>query len=392
MTTKQTGRIPGLDGVRAVAIFLVIALHLCQRLSLGDSRSALGVMQYFAFGRGADGVGIFFVLSGFLITTLLIREHAETGGISLKGFYLRRAFRILPPLYTYLLFVIIFSAIVHLALQPGPMLASAFFYRNYAPGLQWSTEHTWSLSVEEQFYLLWPPVLVWVSNRRGRGAAATLATVLIAITPLLRVVTKLSHISIFAQKEAILLHTRMDALMCGCLVALLTGEPRFESFFRRVVARWWWLLGLEVFIFSGAMTLAFGPFWLFTVGYTVDSICVALLLIWIIRNEDSWVGKVLNCRFMVTAGVLSYSAYIWQTFFLHRDNPTRLNHLPWNIAWIWLAAWISYTVVEQPALSLRKRIQDRAKLRGIAPVEIAAHEPDPVLTTQSGYDPDPAHP
>src|SRR6185312_2065238 len=100
--------------MRAIAIFLVIALHVSQRFAWGVAQGPKGVAEYFLLGRSADGVGIFFVLSGFLITHLLLREYEEKGRISLKDFYIRRAFRILPPFYTYLLFVLCFCALVHI--------------------------------------------------------------------------------------------------------------------------------------------------------------------------------------------------------------------------------------------------------------------------------------
>lgn len=371
---SATSRIPGLDGMRAVAIFTVIALHVAERFHLGEPGTVKGDIEFFVLGRSADGVGIFFVLSGFLITSLLLKEYEKLGKISLKDFYLRRVFRILPPLYVYLLFAIIFSLFIQHALAWNPMIAAAFFYRDYAPAAhQWITEHTWSLSVEEQFYMLWPPLLMLALNRGGRSAAATAAALLIAATPMLRVFSKLSHVQLFDHRETFMLHTRIDALMCGCLIALLIGEPGFERFFARI-AKIWWILPLEFFVLSGVLYLLFGATWKVSVGFTIDSIAIALFLLWVARNEHSWVGKFLNSRLMVTAGVLSYSAYLWQTFFLHEANPTWLNHMPWCLAWIWLAAWLSYTLVEQPTLSLRKRIQRTEQLRKAASIELSAQD------------------
>src|SRR6202021_1369361 len=162
-------RIPSLDGLRAVAILLVISLHIIQRniTSLGNLK--LGV-PLFLLASG-DGVGIFFVLSGFLITGLLLKEYDATGRINLINFYLRRTFRILPPLYTYLAFVIIFCAVIGYPLHARTIDGSALFFLDYFPGDgQWFTEHTWSLCIEEQFYLLWPVALIWALTRGGRPA------------------------------------------------------------------------------------------------------------------------------------------------------------------------------------------------------------------------------
>ncbi|GGH15919.1 acyltransferase family protein [Silvibacterium dinghuense] len=351
-------RIPSLDGMRAVAILMVIALHLTQRYRVVNTHTAKGLVLYFLFGLGGDGVGIFFVLSGFLITTLLLREQEKTGRVSLADFYLRRTFRILPPLYAYLLFVIAFCVAIHTPLHLATILGSALFYRNYVPGdAQWFTEHTWSLCVEEQFYLLWPLLFLLAWRRGGRRAAGWCAAVLIVATPVLRVATKLAFPHVHHLDE--MLHGRMDALMAGCLAAILIGTRPFESFYTRVVARIWWLLPLEFLVFSGAATLAAGVNYHNSIGFTIDSLCIALFLVWVSRNAEHWVGRILNWQPVVWIGVLSYSAYLWQTFFIHTDNPTRAKAMPWGFFLIWIAAALSYFVVEQPSLRMRKRIEAR---------------------------------
>jgi len=376
---RNSGRIPSLDGIRAVAIFLVILLHISERFALGIPQTTKGILQYFVLGCGVDGVGIFFVLSGFLITTLLLKESRTQGTISLLDFYVRRAFRILPPLYFYLAFAILFCLLIEHAVQWPPLVAAAFFYRDYASAHQellsqaWMTQHTWSLSVEEQFYILWPPVLALVLKRRGQMPAAKLAAILIVITPLLRVATKFSHVSLFDHRLMYLLHTRMDALMCGCLLALLVGEPLFEKLFA-MLSKIWWILPLEIFLVSPALKVLLGVYWMFTIGLTVDGVFVALFLLWVARNEHSFIGVFLNSRIMVGAGILSYSAYLWQTFFLHGDNPTRSNQMPWCLMWIWIAAGLSYLVVERPALWMRHRIQRRTALRIPAEIELGQQD------------------
>ena len=352
----QNGRIPSLDGLRAVAIAMVIVLHINQRFSLANPHTKSGLLLYFLLGLGGDGVGIFFVLSGFLITLLLLREYDSTGSISLSDFYLRRTFRILPPLYAYLAFLIVFSLLVQFPLRVDTITGSALFYRNYFAGNgQWFTEHTWSLCVEEQFYVVWPLAFIWALRRGGRAYASKLAALLIAVTPLFRIATKLAGIHFFEHRTAIMLPGRMDALMSGCLVALLVDSPKFEAVYR-AVAKVWWLLPLQFMVLSGIATLIFGGYYHNTVGYTIDSAFIAFFLLWAARNEHSWFGKILNSRPMVTIGVLSYSAYIWQTFFIHEGNPTRMNQMPWALAYIWIAAALSYNFVEQPTLKLRREI------------------------------------
>ncbi len=355
---RSDSRIPSLDGIRAIAILMVIALHLCQRLDLMDHNSPIGLLRYFLFGLGGDGVGIFFVLSGFLITHLLLKEHDAKGHINLGDFYLRRTFRILPPLYAYLIFVVVFCIVTHYPLHSDTILGSAFFYRNYLPGnSQWITEHTWSLCVEEQFYLLWPLILILALWRGGKSAAAKVAVCLIALTPFLRVAHKLLG---FNLKVGGLLHTRMDALMCGCLLALLIGTPKFEAFYARF-EKVWWIAPLWFLLLTGACYILFGVYFRNTIGYTLDSICIALFIVWAIRNQNSWVGRILNSRPMVRIGVLSYSFYLWQTFFIHKNNPTWLNHFPGALGFIVIAGLLSWHFVEQPMLRLRKTLEQEKR-------------------------------
>ena len=355
----QNARIPSLDGLRAVAILVVIALHMSQRFPPSSHQTLLRIAQ------NVDGVGIFFVLSGFLITSLLLREYEARGTIGFADFYLRRTFRILPALYAYLVFLVVFCSIVNYPLHISTIAGSALFYLNYFPfGGQWMTEHTWSLCVEEQFYLLWPLTLAFALRRGGRKSGAKLAATLILVAPLLRIATKMSHLAIFDHRLGYLLHTRMDSLMCGCLAALVIGTARFESYYVKF-ARYWWLLLLEFTVISGALSASVGVNYRFSIGYTIDGICMALFLVWSIRNATSWGGRILNSRVMIKLGVLSYSAYIWQTFFIHESNPTWANRMPWALGSIWIAAFLSYTLIEQPAIRCRKYIEQRWLTRSI---------------------------
>src|SRR5271168_4566722 len=128
---------------------------------------------------GALGVDLFFAISGFLITSRLIEERRIDGTISLKAFYVRRFFRIIPPAFAYLACAAVLGlALGWIPMNFGQLAASACFYRNYySMGVEhsWYTGHFWSLAVEEHFYLLWPALLVWAGVKRGRILAPALA-------------------------------------------------------------------------------------------------------------------------------------------------------------------------------------------------------------------------
>jgi peptidoglycan/LPS O-acetylase OafA/YrhL len=353
-------RIPSLDGIRAVAIFLVIALHISQHYKwphAGTSMFKLLVGHDGAMWTG-DGVGIFFVLSGFLITTLLVREFAKSGQIAVGPFYVRRAFRILPPLLVYLVFALGFCLYQHIPFIPQNFTAALFFYRDYYfVNDLWLTQHTWSLSVEEQFYLLWPVALLLLLRCKGRVAAASVAGALILITPLFRVLGS-KVLPGFAHEELYMLHCRMDALMSGCFVALCVGLPKFEAVYQRV-AKLWWMLPLEFWGISLLLGHLLGVAYRKSLGLTIDSVVMAFFILWATRNADHWVGRILNSRIMAQAGVLSYSAYLWQTFFLHEENRTWVGKFPFSLLYIWMAAWASFKLVEQPFLQLRGLLMRR---------------------------------
>jgi peptidoglycan/LPS O-acetylase OafA/YrhL len=144
-------RIPSLDGLRALSIALVLAGH-----SIPNAQWDWFLWK--VFGNGDLGVSIFFVISGFLITSLLLKEHAEAGEISPSSFYLRRAFRILPPFYAFLVVLLALKRFGVLELSLRGWTEAVTFLRDYLSADDWWTIHIWSLSVEEQFYLLWPGV------------------------------------------------------------------------------------------------------------------------------------------------------------------------------------------------------------------------------------------
>jgi peptidoglycan/LPS O-acetylase OafA/YrhL len=366
---SSTKRIPSLDGLRAIAIFLTVAHHMIERYGITTKNPILE-----SFNLSGDGVGIFFVLSGFLITSLLLKEHNENGRVSLTDFYIRRTFRILPPLYAYLIFYIIFCGVEGLGVNWRAVMSAALFYLDYSPQAYfWATQHTWSLSVEEQFYLIWPLIFLLAFHLGGRPAAAKAALALIILTPVFRVVTKFLHNPIFDHRQNFMLHTRMDSLMCGCLMAILAGQPLFETLYRRI-EKFWWVAPLYTLFLSGFLTLFVGFTYTNSAGLTIDSLCIAFFILWASRNPGSLVGKFLNWRIMVTAGVLSYSAYIWQTFFVwfdfHASIPAWLCTLPMRLLLICAAAYLSYRIVEKPSLRLRKAVEARIRKRRAAGISV----------------------
>ena len=353
-------RIPSLDGLRALSIFLVIALHTLQRFNITHHVPLI----WFAIFDGGTGVFIFFVISGYLITSLLLHEQQKRGSISMSSFYFRRAMRILPPIYLYVAVLLLLGWAGRLAVTRIDIYSSLFFFHNYATtSSMWSLEHFWSLSVEEQFYFIWPGILYYCLRHRpgvaGRITASKVAIAVILVSPIIRVASYLSHVPYLHHPA--MFQMRADSLMFGCVVALLQGTPLFERIYL-VATRIWWIPP-AVILLSDCIGARFQNYWQFPFGLTICGVAIAFFLLWCVRNPHSVVGRILNCRPVMHIGVLSYSIYIWQTLFLHHMNGPVFGHslklistFPGNWIAILLVAELSYYLVEQPSLLLRNRL------------------------------------
>lgn len=345
-------RIPSLDGFRAISIAVVILGHL-----LNGRRNRFELHAFgWNFLDGGLGVFIFFVISGYLITTLLLREYDKNGSISLKRFYFRRFFRIVPPLYAYILFVVLIGPLAGLRAEPKEVLVALTFTRNLDfHAHQFMFEHFWSLCIEEQFYLLWPLALLLALHWKGRKGATRLAIALIILAPIFRVATyPLIHSQPFRHFIDGLLPGHMDALMFGCWASLAEKTPKFELLYKRVT-RFVWFLPIWFFGVSEYLTIRIGNEYSLSIGQTLDGIAVVFMILWATRNADSIAGRILNWRPVVHIGVISYSIYIWQTWFLHPANHTVVAQLPWNLLCILAAAEFSWHVIERASRWMRDR-------------------------------------
>lgn len=338
--------IRSLDGMRAISILLVIVGHSLSGLHRQDGNIAA------ILGNAALGVNIFFVISGFLITHLLLREHEQNGRIDLPRFYARRAFRILPPFYLYCAVVGVLVLAGVLQVSTKQFLGATLFIWDYFPTVKhFVFEHTWSLSVEEQFYVFWP-LLLMLALRRSRAAAARIAILLIAAAPLLRLLSFALHVEYLHRGLSNMLHTRIDAIMFGCLVALAQDTPWFEALYRKAVPFVPFFV-FYLFVLDPILVLHGGGVFHFLISFSVGGVAIAVTMLWLIRNAESLPGRVLNSAPMRWIGVLSYSLYIWQTIFLHEQNHSFWGRYPANYLWILLCACASYYLVERPALRLR---------------------------------------
>jgi len=318
------------------------------------------LVSHTAHQRGVDlhvdlgnlGVRTFFVLSGFLITTLLVREHAATGRISLSAFYLRRALRIFPPFYAFLLAMVALRFTGRIALPWVDVVHAATYTTNYLPDRVWTLGHVWSLAIEEQFYLVWPAALVIAGFRRGLAVAVAA----MAVVPLLRVA---SFYLFPASRYSIgdTFPTAVDAIAAGC--ALAFARDRLWAFapYRRLLGA----RGFALVPLLGVATQALMSHSRFfhAVGATVVNVTIAMSIDFAERTPGGVVGRVLNLRPVAAVGLVSYSIYLWQQPFFDVEARSWWCASPQSLVFLAACALGSYVLIERPALRLRALIEAR---------------------------------
>jgi peptidoglycan/LPS O-acetylase OafA/YrhL len=356
-------RLPSLDGLRAISAAMVVLGHAGKALHVGRNMPfGAGVIDVW----GPVGVTVFFVISGFLITRLLLEERDQTGTINLRAFYWRRTFRILPAYWTYLAVVAVLASFGVVAAGPGAFARAIFFTTNYLNPDSWVVNHSWSLSVEEQFYLFWPFLLLMLGATRARKAAI----VLMIATPLMRVITFV-FIPDMRPNITSMLHLRVDALMIGCWAALTLeefGSSAVLDFLARplvAAGSTFYLVVIScVMRRAGVINAGF--------GYSLEAVCALSVITWGLRNAESAIGRVLNSKPFVHVGLISYSLYLWQQLWLSHELPAPVWRVPLQVAGAVICAELSYRFVEVPMLKLRSTLKRTpAKQPQLAPVRAA---------------------
>jgi peptidoglycan/LPS O-acetylase OafA/YrhL len=374
-------RYPGLDGLRAIAVFMVFLQHYASEYAT-------------IFGWGWTGVDIFFVLSGFLITGILYDSQDQP--FRYRDFYLRRTLRIFPLYYAVWLAVLLVTPLTQWQWNWRWLLWPAYL-GNYSRFLflHWAGNpfrfdqlicgplvqhwingpmhlnigHFWSLCVEEQFYLIWPLVVYQV---RKRETLMKICIGVIIATPLLR--WWLTTVSSPQMLGLDLLYritpTRIDALLIGGLAALCLRGPQREWLHRWKHA----LLGASAALFVIAYLLADYvekiPYqgspttWISIYGFTLIDLFAAALILETI-HPDGWWSRLLSRKGLRNFGVISYGFYVFHEFphdvysyLTHRFfSGSFANIMTFMLAFFasWLVAWLSYRVLEYPMLKLKDR-------------------------------------
>lgn len=359
-------RIPSLDGVRGIGILCVLIIHALSKIHAGGDQT---VTLIAAVSVGYPMMKCFFLISGYLITLLLKKEWERDGRFSLQKFYLRRVLRIFPVFYSFIIVVTLLWAAGLIKTRAPTILSAALYTWNYS--FAWLSDtnlhldvridegsaifaHFWTLSCEEQFYLLWPLTLYFLGFRKG----ARVAVAMFLLLPVSRVVTYLFWPEARGQ-TMIMLHTTADPIMAGCLMAVWQGEAWWEKI-KNYLDNGKIAIAATVFVtfISPALQLTVGGKYDLIIGRTLDAVAMVIVILWLIKNANSLVGKIFNSRLIVHFGVISYSLYVWQQiFFLPLGKPWEFT-FPLNIIASILVAEICHALIERPFLKLRYRARE----------------------------------
>jgi peptidoglycan/LPS O-acetylase OafA/YrhL len=344
---ESSARFPSLDGLRALSIGAVVLGHLAGTVGfpqwLGD------LLRNPHVDVSDLGVRVFFVLSGFLITGLLIAEERRAGRIDLARFYVRRALRIFPAYFVLLAVLGVLVSARLIAVPASDFLYAITFTTNYVADRSWFVGHLWSLAVEEQFYLLWPAALALATTTRAWRIVLAVA----CVVPLIRV-AEATLMPGAAPLMGTTFETAADALALGCLLALARDRLWASPLYRTAVdSRWLAPLLILLGILIGERHR---PGLL--LGISLVNVGIVLGVDRCMRRPDGTLGRLLNTAPLVFVGTLSYSLYLWQQLFLDMGGGTSVvSPFPLNLLCAIAAALLSFYLVERPVLRARPRLE-----------------------------------
>jgi peptidoglycan/LPS O-acetylase OafA/YrhL len=356
----QQGRIASLDGWRALAIILVLGDHSVYAAGFPEQ----GFNWILKIFHGDLGVRIFFVLSGFLISLLLLREVGRTGRLNLREFYIRRIFRIFPVYFTYLGVLGILCLVGLCAESTSSWIGSLTFTRNMVGQGKSATNHLWSLAVEEQFYLAWPVAFAVLKIWKRPAVYLGLLLIPVIICPVLRancVADAGGNLlnRIFGVRS-ILMYA--DSLAIGCIGAWMAWKLPDKK-----VGGW---RRHHTLLFFGSIALVIALRF-FQISISTDSLRLynalvpsvqgwaILVCVWLSSSRDAPFYRFLNSLPLITMGMLSYSVYIWHMLFLCHFIGVGAELWPTHDWRVWIfpslaVAAASYYLLEMPILRWRR--------------------------------------
>jgi peptidoglycan/LPS O-acetylase OafA/YrhL len=353
VSSPPNRKIPSLDGWRAIAISTVLASHMWA----SEGSPLHGPIWHFLSNQGNLGVRIFFTLSGFLITFLLLKEKEQTGKIDLRAFYLRRIFRIFPIYFLYIGFLAVCQLLGIYHDAGSTWFGALTFTRNLIGQGDSATGHLWSLAVEEQFYVAWPSILVLAGlPNRLRVTWIMLGAIIFAA-----IVARSfeCHGSGFFCRFVLHPNSALrysDCLSIGCIGAFIYAKNWQTSETKsRIIAP----IASILLVASTMIPPKFGSFGASVVLDAQSWLAIVAIICSANAGGGMWF-KFLNAKPVVFLGLISYSLYIWHMIFLREYAgvafPLGLFG-NWSIWWIAaiVVATLSFYWFEKPIIEIGKR-------------------------------------
>ena len=343
-------RISGFDGIRGLSALAVVLTHLHIYAAAQDA----GVLSSRAIVMidGAAGVQAFFILSGFLITYLLVKERESTGRVSLWNFYVRRTLRIFPIYFLVLIAILLIGNWLETGVNRGSYVYAFLYSYNFIPREDYASliGHTWSLAVEEHFYLLWPVTFVLLFHRYPRVLLWLLVAAVAGSHVLLEVLNAYTDLdsAYFVNRWTPVAGGHI-AFGCWGALAIANGRPFYRTFLGS-----WTALALAIVLFASSLAPGLPHEHLRPLG-------MGLIIFWIFLNQKSRLTRALEFRPLAYLGTISYGIYMYQGFFLS-TGPYRLDGQEWppvpllGLILLCVVAPLSYHFLERPIMRLRSKL------------------------------------
>ena len=348
-------RIRGLDGIRAYAVVMVVVTHLHIFIEWYNNNSPMYSLVW-----GANGVIIFFILSGFLITHLLFIEYEKTGTVNIKQFIIRRGLRIFPAFYLFILALFILGLFIETNTTPKQLFMAAIYWFNHTPRSEYNSilGHTWSLAVEEHFYIIWPLIFLLLSKVKARGLSISMALIVMIYS--LQILQNHLYVETNLNQTFLLDRWTSSAaiyLLSGCLGASFLHTKYWMKIHNMqmvsVILSVLFVVGFGVdFWFEGDYRIA--KYW------RIAGILSAIL--WVYINQDSKLVQILEFSPIKYIGIVSYGIYLWQGFYLS-TGPYRWAGQEWpldptiGLILLCITVPLSYHLFEMKFLKLKERFR-----------------------------------